>query len=264
MKMKTFSMTMVSLMAMSGFVFAQGAAGSASAKAGAGATVKAPAGAGSAAAGAAGAAKAGAGSAAGTAAGAAKTGTGAAAGGTATAGAGAGAGGTATAGAGAGATAKMEMPKPPAELAATVKAMKRMNCTGEGLGMDMKTMAKAKGTVGPAKADLDGWWMSNPITMTVGEGKASYKMKMVQNSTFDAKTGKFRVFAFSNDGGTMVGTADFKDNKWEFVGEMSGPMGTMPFKEHGDMTDKKAVKFWGEGSMDKGKTWMKVYEISCK
>jgi hypothetical protein len=31
------------------------------------------------------------------------------------------------------------------------------------------------------------------------------------------------------------------------------------------MSDPKAgAKFWGEFSMDKGKTWTKVYEMTCK
>ena len=42
-------------------------------------------------------------------------------------------------------------------------------------------------------------------------------------------------------------------------------MGAGTFKDHVDMTDAKAgVKMWGEMSMDKGKTWKKVYEMTCK
>jgi hypothetical protein len=47
--------------------------------------------------------------------------------------------------------------------------------------------------------------------------------------------------------------------------QMHGPMGEMMFRDHVDTTDAKVgVKAWGEGSMDMGKTWMKVYDMSCK
>jgi hypothetical protein len=42
-------------------------------------------------------------------------------------------------------------------------------------------------------------------------------------------------------------------------------MGEVMFRDHEDMSDPKAgVKQWGEFSMDKGKTWTKVYELTCK
>jgi hypothetical protein len=36
------------------------------------------------------------------------------------------------------------------------------------------------------------------------------------------------------------------------------------FRDHEDVSNPKEFKSWGEMSMDKGKTWMKVYEQSCK
>jgi len=223
--MKTFSISMISLIAMTGLAFAQ--AKPADPKAGAA---------------------------------------------TATAGAKAGAGGTGTAagakvdpkaGAAGATPAKMEMPKPPPEIAATVKAMgKTKNCTGQGMGPDMQ-MADMKGTVSH-KADFDGWFIRQNINMTVGKGKAAFKMKMESLMTYDVKAAKWKAMGVSNDGGTMVGTADMKDGKYEFIGEMTNFMGTAQFKDHGDMTDPKAIKFWGEMSMDKGKTWTKVYEQTCK
>lgn len=159
---------------------------------------------------------------------------------------------------------KMEMPKAPAEIAAAAKAMaKPLNCTGTGLGPDMKTEVKMKGTM-TAKLDFDGWYIRQTVKATVGEGKTSSKMNMESLMTMDAKSGKWHVMGVSNDGGMIMGDADMKDGKYEFVGTMTSPMGTAAFKDHGDMTDKKNIKFWGEASMDKGKTWMKVYEVSCK
>jgi hypothetical protein len=157
-----------------------------------------------------------------------------------------------------------EMPKPPAEIAAAAKMMsKPLSCTGTGLGPDMKTEVKMKSTMA-AKSDMSGWWIRQTIKGTVGEGKTATKMNMEGLLTYDAKLAKWRFLGVSNDGGSMTGTADLKDGKYELVGEMTGPMGTATFKDHGDMTDKKAVHFWGEMSMDRGKTWTKVYDQTCK
>ncbi len=154
-------------------------------------------------------------------------------------------------------------PKPPAEIAAALKAMGRTKtCVGQGMGPDMQMVA-FKGTVSQ-KADLDGWFIRQNIVMNMGKGKTASKMKMEMLSTWDAKIGKWRVVGVSNDGGTTVGTADMKDGKYEMVAEMTSGMGTASFKDHGDMTDPKNIKFWGEMSMDKGKTWIKVYEQTCK
>jgi hypothetical protein len=175
-----------------------------------------------------------------------------------------GAGATVKTGAAVAPPVPMEMPKPPAEIAAAAKMMsKPLTCTGTGLGPDMKTEAKMKTTMA-AKSDLGGWWIRQTIKGTVGEGKTSMKMNMEGLMTYDAKLAKWRFLGVSNDGGSLTGMADMKDGKYELVGEMTSPMGTAAFKDHGDMTDKKAVHFWGEMSMDKGKTWTKVYDQTCK
>ncbi|HTL38339.1 MAG TPA: hypothetical protein VL326_34650 [Kofleriaceae bacterium] len=237
--MKKISIALFSIVAMAGVASAQTAKGSASA----GATVNAGA-----------AAKAGTGAAtgaAGSAAGAAKTGAGAAT----------GAAGSATAQAG----AAMEMPKPPAEVKDMVKmAGAHNNCKGTGLGMDMKSEVKFTGSIN-RKADLDNWWVHESMTGTMGEGKTKATMKMEAYMTWDAKMGKWRMVSVMNDGTQMVGTADFKDGKLEAVSDTTGPMGSGMFKDHGDATDKKAgMHMWGEMSMDKGKTWTKVYDMTCK
>jgi hypothetical protein len=84
--------------------------------------------------------------------------------------------------------------------------------------------------------------------------------------TWDAKAAKWRSVGMGNDGTLMVGTADMKDNKFESVSDSyGGMMGNGKFREHGDMTDPKAgMKMSGEMSMDGGKTWNKVYEMTCK
>jgi hypothetical protein len=224
--MKTISISMVSLLALGGLAYAQTAKGS-GATVGAGATVKAGAGSGSSAA----------------------------------------PGQTLKGGAPAAQVAPpvpMEMPKPPAEIAAAAKMMRKtLTCKGTGLGPDMKTEAKMKSTMS-AKSDFGGWWIRQTIKGTVGEGKTAVKMQMEGLLTYDAKLAKWRFLGVSNDGGSMTGSADMKDGKYELVGEMITPMGNATFKDHGDMTDAKAIHFWGEMSMDKGKTWTKVYDQTCK
>lgn len=161
--------------------------------------------------------------------------------------------------------AAMEMPKPPPEIAATVKmAGARNSCKGTGLGMDMKSEVPFKGTV-TRKADLDGWWVHESMSGTMGTGKTAGKMKMESYMTYDTKMGKWRAVAVMNDGTQMVGTADMKDGKLEATWDTMGGMGAGMFKDHGDMTDKKVgMHMWGEMSMDKGKTWVKVYDMTCK
>jgi hypothetical protein len=232
--MKKFSITMVSLVTMAGFALAQpkadpktGSAGG-TAPTGAGATMKAGAGSGSAAAGA----KAGAGSAAPTAQ----------------------------------APVKVEKPKPPTEIKDALKMMgTRQNCTGVTWGgPEGKTEMKTKGTGTNALA-LDGWWIKGSATMTMGAGKDKMVLKIDSYMTWDAKASLWRSVGMANDGSVMVGTATMKDGKLESTADMyGGMMGTGKWREHGDMTDPKAgMKMWGEMSTD-GKTWTKVYEMTCK
>jgi len=162
--------------------------------------------------------------------------------------------------------APMEMPKPPAEIAAAAKMMaKTKTCTGTGMGPDMKTEVKLKSTMS-AKLDANfgGWWIRQNVKGTVGEGKTSVKMNLEGLMTYDAKLAKWRFLGVSSDGGSLIGMADMKDGKYELVGERTSPMGTAAFKDHGDMTDPKNVHLWGEMSIDKGKTWIKVYDQTCK
>ena len=236
--MNKFSMTFVALAAMAGMAFAQAKTGSAggAAATGAGATVKAGAGAGS---------------------------------GSAAAGAKAGAGSGSAAGAKAAEAPKMEMPKPPAEIAATLKAMgNRTTCTGTTWGgADGKTEMKMKGT-GTSALALDGWFIKGSMTLTMGEGKNKGTLKIDSYMTWDAKAGKWRSIGAANDGAVMVGTSTMAaDGKsMDSMSDMyGGMMGDGKFKEHGDMSDPKAgMHMTGEKSNDGGKTWSKVYDMTCK
>ena len=131
----------------------------------------------------------------------------------------------------------------------------RSNCTGIAMGgADMKTEMKFKSTT-TRKADVDGWWIHESMTGTMGQGKTMVKFKMESYMTWDAKISKWRTVGLMNDGAASVGTAD----------TYGGMMGNGKFRDHGDMSDPKAgMKMWGEASMDGGKTWGKVYELTCK
>ena len=153
------------------------------------------------------------------------------------------------------------MPTPPAELAAMAKAAGgTWRCTGTASADDKGTMAKMTAT-NKTKVDLDKWWITDTFDSTMGK----MKFKFVSYTTFDAGSKKWRRVMVDNMGGQMVGTSDgMVDGKMTFNMDSMGPRGSSQFRDHSDVTDAKAPKFWGEASMDKGKTWMKVYEMSCK
>jgi hypothetical protein len=68
-----------------------------------------------------------------------------------------------------------------------------------------------------------------------------------------------------NGGGQMIGTSDgMKDGKMTWNMDMMSPMGGAMFRDYLDTTDKAGLKAWGEMSMDKGKSWFKEYEMTCK
>ena len=158
------------------------------------------------------------------------------------------------------APAKLEMPKPAAELDVMVKAtVGTWKCTGEVANPD-GTKAKATAT-NKVKVDLDKFWLVESL-----EVKGAMPFKMHAYSTFDASAKKWRRVTVDSWGGYMHGTSDgMKDNKLTWNLDTVGAMGTGQFRDHMDMTDAKAgLKVWGEMSMDKGKTWNKVYEMTCK
>ena len=152
------------------------------------------------------------------------------------------------------------MPKPPAEIAAMAKTLGgTWRCAGTGPGADgqpgpMKSTLKTK-------ADLDGWWLQDTFEATMGKSK----FKFSAYTTYDAGSKKWRRVMVDSWGGQMIGSSDgLKDNKIDFNLDSMGPMGGGQFRDHVDLTDPKNVKMWGEMSPDKGKNWMKVYEMTCK
>jgi hypothetical protein len=157
--------------------------------------------------------------------------------------------------------AKMEMPKPPAELADYAKATAgNWRCTGTETQMDGNT-SKITGTV-KTRLDPDKWWVVDTIEARGTQGT----FKMTAYTTYDAAAKKWRRVAVNNHGGQMIGSSEgIEDNKADWNMDVTSAMGAGQFRDHVDMTDPKAgVKMWGEMSMDKGKTWQRAYEWTCK
>jgi hypothetical protein len=157
--------------------------------------------------------------------------------------------------------AAVKPPAPPAEIKEALKTQGgNWRCTGEAADPSGQ-MTAMKGTM-RTKADLDGWWIQDSFTGTMG--KAKYKQTAY--TTYDAASKKWRRISVDNMGGQAIGTSDgFKEGKATYNMDTMGAMGNAMFRDNVDMSDKKAgVKVSGEMSMDKGKTWTKVYEATCK
>jgi hypothetical protein len=137
-------------------------------------------------------------------------------------------------------------------------------CEGTGVGMDGKSLP-FKGTM-TSKADLDGVWVHDSFSGTMGAGKTAMSFKFESYATFDATTKKWRSMFMDSMGGSMVGTADpMKNGKMDTINESMDARGKAQFKDHVDASDaKKGVHMWGESSRDNAKTWNKVYDMMCK
>lgn len=152
-------------------------------------------------------------------------------------------------------------PPPPPELDTMAKASVGFwRCKGD----EWDSMTGTKGPVtatNVVKLDLDKWWLAETL-----EVRGRMTFKMLTYSTYDALSRKWRRLAIMNGGTHMVGTADaMKDGKMTWNLDLIGPMGAGLFRDHMDVSDPRAgMKVWGEASMDKGRSWTKVYEMTCR
>ena len=157
--------------------------------------------------------------------------------------------------------AKPEPPKPPQQIADMSKdTVGTWRCKGETMHMDgTKEAITSTNTV---KVDMNKWWIVE--SMSVKGTKTAFTMTTY--TTFDAGSNKWRRVAVDSMGNSYVGTSDgMKDKKLDWNLDVIGPMGGSMFRDHVDTTDAKVgVKLSGDLSMDKGKTWNKVYEMVCK
>jgi hypothetical protein len=152
--------------------------------------------------------------------------------------------------------------KAPAEVAAMGKQMAgTWRCKGEGIGPDMKTMVPMAGTM-KSKVEMENWWIHDTFDSTSAKSKYHFDSYV----TFDPTTKKWHRVMIETGGGYSTGdSAGMQDGKidWELTSNSS--MGQAMFRDHIDASSPKSgVKTWGEASMDKGKSWTKVYEMLCK
>lgn len=161
------------------------------------------------------------------------------------------------------APAVVAVPVVPSELIEMAKATTgTWKCKGESFERDgSKSPVTA---INKVKADLDKWWIAETLEV---KGMKMGVLKMTTFTTFDAPSKKWRRITLDNFGGQMVGTADAAPIGQPMVFNLDslGPMGAGQFRDHIDPTDAKAgTKMWGEISLDKGKSWIKAYEMTCK
>lgn len=151
--------------------------------------------------------------------------------------------------------------KPPQELADMAKAAAgTWKCKGQGMDHTMK-MIDMTGTM-KMKLELDNWWMHGSFESKMGKEPFHFE----SFTTFDASTKKWKRVMVESGGGWSSGeSAGMKDNKVDWDLAMHTTMGEGMFRDHEDMSDAKAgAHMWGEMSIDKGKTWTKVYDMTCK
>jgi hypothetical protein len=159
---------------------------------------------------------------------------------------------------------KMEMPKPPTEIAEMAKmAAGNWKCTGKAAmdPTDLTKMADMKMTM-TMKLDLGKWWIKGDMNATGGMG-----FKGTMYTTFDPLAKKWIRLMVDSMGGSETATSTgMKDNKVVWDGEARSPMpgmAAMKTRTTEQMSAKETTLI-GEGSMDGGKTWFKGWEASCK
>ncbi len=161
---------------------------------------------------------------------------------------------------------KMEMPKPPAEVAAMAKAMAgTWKCTGK-VAMDPANPANMTDTKGTWKAtlDLDKYWIKGEWTSTAGKMKARGIVYM----TYDTNAKKWYRHAMDTMGmgamewstGLPAGAAEGK-MVWEGDHHM---MGMMMKGRTTEEVAAKSVTMTGEMSADGGKKWVTGMTMTCK
>ncbi|MBL9016713.1 MAG: DUF1579 family protein [Myxococcales bacterium] len=151
-------------------------------------------------------------------------------------------------------------PKVPQEVTDLAKSLTgTWKCTGTAT-LAPEPEAPLTGTL-KTRADLDGFWIRDVFDAKVGK---TTRFKYEAFTTFDGK--KWRRVLLDNRGSQALGTCDgVKDGgrmDWNLDVMGQGPVAM--FRDHLDATDPKLLKLSGELSSDKGKSWTKVYEMTCK
>lgn len=154
----------------------------------------------------------------------------------------------------------MQPPPAPKELADMAKNMGgTWNCTGTAFAPNGKDKTDLKGTMKSA-LEMNGMWIHDTFDAKMGTMPFHFEAY----TTYDATGKHYHRAMIESFGGLSEGEGKLNGTKIDFDLDTHDSHGDGKFKDHVDFTDLKAVKAAGEMSMDKGKTWTKVYEMTCK
>jgi hypothetical protein len=154
----------------------------------------------------------------------------------------------------------MKPPTPPKEIADMGKTMSgTWKCKGTGFMPDGKKV-ELTGTMKSA-LEMNGMWIHDTYDATMAGSPFHFE----SYTTYDGTGKHFHRIMAESDGGLAEGEGHMNGTtKLDYELDTHGPHGDGKFKDHIDWSDMKAgVKATGEMSMDKGKTWVKVYEQTC-
>jgi hypothetical protein len=114
--------------------------------------------------------------------------------------------------------------------------------------------------------ELNRVWLHESLDAGVGQGSSAMNYKFEAFITFDKATKKWRRVEVDSLGGHTISSADpAKDGKLEWLNESTGADGKVQQQRtHFDGSDPKQVHVVGEITLDKGKTWIKTADLSCK
>lgn len=154
-------------------------------------------------------------------------------------------------------TVALGQPTVPDELMEAAKVLTgTWKCRGEVEG------AAVTGT-NKVKVELDRWWLVETFELKA----ASQRLRVTTYTTYDPTARKWRRVGFDNAGNQMLGTAEAESASVPitFNLDLLGPGGSAHLRAHLDASEPKVgARMWGELSRDKGKSWTKAYDVTCK
>lgn len=153
-------------------------------------------------------------------------------------------------------TAAADAPKEHAELVKLLGA--QLDCTGS---MLMGPKVALTGTM-KEELDLGGAWVHESFVGTAGKEKAMFDAHL----TFDDKAKQWTRLEMSSRGGYTIAHAPaLANNKLDWDSDITIPSReAMKSKTHLDLSDAKAVHVKTELSLDGGKTYVPLIEMTCK
>ena len=144
---------------------------------------------------------------------------------------------------------------PPKELAELSRAIGdgTWTCTGSALGKQMTASRTSR-------LEMSGVWMHDSVDAKLGSEPFRYEVY----TAWDPNGKHFHRVMIESDGNLAEGEGHATaGNAVEFQLDTHGPRGDGLFRERIDWSGKAGVVAIGEVSPDKGKSWVKLYELTC-